>query len=102
MSDNIDNFAKAFTYTTTFQDATGNRTVECDNVCLVSHGYKPEEIFTSWLHAVNVRYQYGKVITVQEALELPTGKNHLSLKGKVELIGDTAQYITHTTAIRDL
>lgn len=102
MSDNIDNFAKAFTYTTTFQDVTGNRTVECDNVCLVSHGYKPEEIFASWLHAANVRYKYGNVITVLEALDLPTGKNHLSLKGKVELIGATAQYITHTTAIRDL
>jgi len=101
MSDNIDNFAKAFTYTCTTRDHTG-KPIVIDNVCLVQHGWKPGEIFNTWLAFVQYQYSFGEVITVQEALALPTAGDHISLMAKVELIGGSAPYITHTTAVRDL
>ncbi len=101
MSDNIDNFVKAFTYTCTFRDHN-DKPVQTDNVCIVAAGEKPELVFAEWLGFARFQYSYGSVITVQEALALGQAIDHLTLQGKVDMIGDTDRYITHTTAIRDL
>jgi hypothetical protein len=101
MSINLDNFSKAFTYTVVCRDHTG-KPIVIDNVCLVGHGEKPELIFGEWLKFSQYQYSYGNVITVQEALALPTAGDHISLMAKVELIGGTSRFITHTTAVRDL
>ena len=101
MSDNIDNFSKAFTYTCIFRDHTG-KPVQTENVCIVAAGEKPELVFAEWLGFAGFHYSYGSVITVSEALALGTAIDHLTLQGKVDMIGDTARYITHTIAVRDL
>jgi hypothetical protein len=97
---NVSDFEKAFTYTCTFRDETG-KPVLTENVCIVAHGVKPEAVFQSWLGFPLYQFSYGNVISVQEALSMPTARDHLSLQGKIDIVSDGVPFLTHTASVRD-
>lgn len=94
MIKNIESFDKAYLYTSTFRNSDGDP-VEFKNVVLIRPGFDIIHIWNSWNQAAGNRYTIDKEISIEEALKLPSLPDRLSLASRVELVGDTAQYITH-------
>lgn len=88
-------FHKGFTYSSEFTSATGDR-IRIESVCIYIPGVKPEELIKTWNYQAGggvPRYTLLEHISIQDALNIQTRPNSLSLQGKIDLIGTECDYI---------
>lgn len=90
---NVDNFDRAYTYTSTFNNFEGDP-VQIKSVLLLRPGWDLITIVNRWNQAAGHTYIVNDKITIEEALQLPDLPDRISLAGILEMVGDTAEYIT--------
>lgn len=90
----IKRYNEAWLYTKTFKSFEGN-IIEMKSVVLVSVGVNFHHVFNTWQTAAGHAFSTPERISIEEALKLPSLPDRLSLKGRIEMIGDVSQYITH-------
>lgn len=90
----IKTYNEAWLYTKTFKSFEGD-IIEMKSVCLVTVGINFHHVFNTWQTVAGHSFSIPEKISIEDALTLPSLPDRLTLKGRIELIGDTAQYITH-------
>ena len=90
----IKSYKEAWLYTKTFKSFEGDL-IEMKSVVLVTFGTDFLTVFNTWQLAAGHSFSTPERISIEAALTLPSLPDRLTLKGRIELIGDTAQYITH-------
>lgn len=90
----IKSYKEAWLYTNTFTNFEGEP-VQIKSVVLVRYGIDFHHVFNTWQQSSRHNYSTPERISIEAAMTLPNLPDRLTLKGRVELIGDTAQYITH-------
>lgn len=98
---NIDMYDRAYTYTSTFKNFEGDP-VQIKSVLLLRPGWDLVNIVNKWNQAAGHTYIVNDKISIEEALQLPTLPDRISLTGRLEMIGDTAEYITHEYELKYL
>lgn len=95
-------FKEAWLYTSTFRTFEGDN-VEIKSVCLVKEGVDFINVFNGWCRSASHSYICTGKISIEEAFNLPSLPDRLSLQSRIEIIGYTGvQYLTHEYELRYL